>query len=125
MWLLLLVLLAQTPGGESLHVERNPVYREVLETGIKVTPAEHFKLMPPYLADGLDAAAQRKLIEKLGGRRYPWEVLTRQSTVAPQIIPPIEEKSPNADTKARIVHVYFVAHGNFEAIAKGGEKNHD
>ena len=115
-----MILLAQAPAGESLHMERNPIYREVLETGIKVTPAEHVKLTPPYLADGLDAAAQRNQIEKLGGRRYPWEVLTRQSTVAPQIIPPIEEKSPNADTKARIVHVYFVAHGDFQAIAKSG-----
>lgn len=118
MWLLPLVLLAQAPEAEAPHLERNPVYRELRESGIKITKDEQIKLPAPYLADGLDAEAQRKLIEKLGGRRYPWAVLTRESTVAPQIIEITEEKFPNTDTKARIAHVYFVAYGDFEAIAK-------
>jgi hypothetical protein len=118
MWLLPLIVLAQAPAGESPHLNLNPVYRELLETGVKVTKADHVKLPAPFLADGLDADAQRKLIEKLGGRRYPWESLTRKSTVAQQIIEIKEETLPNTDTKARVVHVYFVAYGDFDAIAK-------
>jgi hypothetical protein len=120
MWLFSLVLLVQPPEGDALHSERNPIYREVLERGIAVTKADQHKLSPPYLADGLDADAQRKFIEELGGRRYPWESLTRKSTVAQQIIQITDETLPNTDTKARVAHVYFVAYGDFDAIAKAG-----
>ena len=123
MWFFPLILLLQTPAGESPHVEHNPVYRELLEAGVKVTKADQIKLSGPYLADGLNADEQRKRIEELGGRRYPWAALTRKSNVAQQIIQIEEQKLPNTDTKARVVHVYFVAYGDFAAIAEGEQLN--
>lgn len=117
MWLFPLMLLAQAPAGDDVHQDKNPVYKAVLEMGAKGPKAEQFQ---PFLADGLDADAQRKLIEKLGGRRYPWEALTRKSTVAQQIIQIPENPTSDANIKTRVAHVYFVAYGDFDAIAKAG-----
>ncbi len=120
MWVFPFVMLMQVDAGETLHLAQNPVYKELRETGIAVTAKNLMPLPKPYLADGLDHKAQRKLIEKLGGRRYPWALLTRNSTVAPQIIQLSEQKLPGSDTKARIAHVYFIAYGDMEEIAKSG-----
>ena len=121
MWLLPLLFFAQAAPADSPHLDKNPVYQELRKSGISVTQAKSFPIQEPYLADGLDQAAQRKLIEKLGGRKYRFEELTRNTTVAPQILEIKEEKVPDGDTKARIVHVYFVAYGDLEALAKGGK----
>lgn len=117
MWLIPLILLAQPNLGESPHLKRNPVFEELRELGVAVTGDERIKLPTPYMTDGLDAAAQRKLIEKLGGRRYRWELLTRKSTVAPQIIQLSDRTLSKTDTKVRTLHVYFVAYGDLDAIA--------
>lgn len=123
MWLLPLLFLAQVNPAEAPHLEKNPVYRELRESGVSITSEKSFKLPEPYLPDGLDADEQKKLIEKLGGRRYPWARLTRNTTVAPQIIQIQEQKLENTDTKARVVDVYFVAYGDVDAILQGDERN--
>ena len=123
MWLIPFLLLqaADSDSNESPHLAKNAFYRELREVGVEVAPDHQIKLPKPFLADGLDAAAQRKLIEELGGRRYRWDLLTRESVVAPQIILLSEERIPESDIKARIADVYFVAYGDFGAIAESGE----
>ncbi len=120
MWFLPLLFLCDSVLADAPHLEQNPIYRELRQTGVDITAKNAFKLQAPYLADGLDAAEQRKLIEKLGGRRYPWERMTHKSTVAPQIIHLDEETPANTKTKARMMHVYFVVFGDMQAIAKKG-----
>jgi hypothetical protein len=119
-WFAMFFLLADPAGVESAHGKLNPVYLELRETGVGVTAEDSFRLEPPYLADGLDEAEQRKRIEALGGRRYRWAELTRESTVAPQIIQLSEENPKNSDIKVRTAHVYFVAYGDFDALTRTG-----
>lgn len=118
MWLIPLILLAQPNSGESPHLKRNPVLEALRESGVAVTSEKRIPLTEPYMEDGLDAEAQRKLIEKLGGRRYRWDLLTRKSTVAPQIIQLAEDTLPKTDTTVRTLNVYFVAYGDLDAISK-------
>ncbi|MCA9069501.1 MAG: hypothetical protein KDA84_11280 [Planctomycetaceae bacterium] len=118
MWLIPLILMAEPSAGETFHLQQNPVYEELRESGVAVTSDKQIKLPEPYMQDGLDADAQRKLVEKLGGRRYRWDLLTRNSTVAPQIIQLSDETLPETDTKVRRLDVYFVAYGDLKAISK-------
>lgn len=118
MWLIPLILLADPNPSESAHLQHNPVYANLRETGVAVAANERIKLPEPYMKDGLDAAAQRKLIEELGGRRYRWELLTRNTPVAPQIIQLSQQKLQGNKTTVRSLDVYFVAYGDLDAITE-------
>jgi hypothetical protein len=113
---LCLVLLSFVPAGD--HQLLNPLYRELREQGVMVSPRLRTPLPAPTMADGLDAGGQKEVLTKLTRDDFPLEEFVRKSIVAPQItrfrdVEPSDPKEP-----AYGVDVWFVAYGDLDALAK-------
>ena len=66
------------------HKEANPVYRLLIDQGIfEGKPPGQLPL--PTMADGLNAAAQLKILNEIGKPRHDFKSLTRKTTVAPHL----------------------------------------
>jgi hypothetical protein len=102
---------AQTPA----HETANPIYKTLLDPGLVVGPDHRVKFPPPVMADGLTAAQQKAVIEKVIGNDYPYAEFTRKSVVAPNLIRIGDAKPSDPAAPARTVDVYFVAYGDFAA----------
>ncbi len=94
----------------------NPLYKALLEPGLAVGGDARVKLPPPTMPDGLDAAKQKAVIEKLIGNDYAYDEFTRNSVVAPFKMVIRDEKSGGDKLPVRGVDVWFVAHGNFASL---------
>lgn len=112
---LLLPLMLLADAGLNGHEATNPLYRELLTTGLPVGPGQAAPLPPPFVPDGLDTGGQRRAIEALLAGNYSWAEFTRPSVVAPYIlrIADVTPSDPAAPT--RRVDVAFLVHGDFTA----------
>jgi hypothetical protein len=106
-----LAALAQPPTHEST----NAIYKALLDPGLVVGPNLRVKFAPPVMADGLTAAQQKAVIEKVIGTDYQYAEFTRQSVVTPQVVRIGDAKPSDPAAPARTVDVYFVAFGDFAA----------
>ncbi|HEY2910303.1 MAG TPA: hypothetical protein VGI99_08650, partial [Gemmataceae bacterium] len=109
----LLLCAALAPAG---HEAENPLYRDLLDPGLVVGTNLRVKLPAPLMPDGLTAAKQKEIIEKLIGTDYSFEDFTRKSQVAPHILrihnaEPSDPKSPS-----RALDTYFVAYVDLKAF---------
>ncbi|HXD86638.1 MAG TPA: hypothetical protein VN641_09100 [Urbifossiella sp.] len=109
----LLLCAALAPAG---HEADNPLYRDLLDPGLVVGTNLRVKLPAPLMPDGLAAAKQKEIIEKLIGTDYSFEDFTRKSQVAPHILrihnaEPSDPKSPS-----RALDTYFVAYVDLKAF---------
>jgi hypothetical protein len=107
--------LAVAADPTAAHLDRNPLYKELLDPGLAVGPGLRARLPAPTMADGLTPAAQTAVIKKLIAADYEYEEFTRKSVVAPQLlkvrnVDPSDPKAP-----ARGIDVWFVGYGDFEA----------
>jgi hypothetical protein len=107
---LLLALLASSRGGA-----QNPIYDALVSRGVTVSPQETIKLPAPALADGLDAATQRKAIETLLDARYDWEAFSRRAVVSPFLLK-IADDDPASGRIGRRVDLYFIAYGSLDKL---------
>lgn len=72
----------------------------------------------PLMADGLDAAGQLAVLEKVAGKRYTVRDITAKSGTAPHIYAIRKIPKAGADAPREIgVDVSFVAHGSLDAVA--------
>ena len=108
----LATLAAAQPAG---HEAVNPLYKSMLDPGLAVGGDHRVKFPPPLMPDGLDAAKQKAVIEKLIGTDYGYDTFTRDSVVAPMILKIRDAEPSDPTAPARQVDVYFVAHGDFSA----------
>jgi len=102
--------------GAASHEEQNPVYRELIEEGVKAGALSR-KLPPPTLPDGLSVDEQVEAIETLGGARYSFDRLTRKSVVAPQIVRVPDLEPADAQAPLRTADVWFVVFADLDAVA--------
>ncbi|MBW3539814.1 MAG: hypothetical protein KY476_06050 [Planctomycetes bacterium] len=102
--------------GAETHSNSNPVFEQLVEKGVSPGGENLVPLPVPTMADGLDAAAQRKVIETLGGARFPYSQLTRRSTVAPHILRMRNIDGPDPQTPLQAVDLFFVAYGEMDAL---------
>lgn len=109
---LLSVALAAPMGS---HEDANPLYRQLLDPGLAIGADLRAKLPPPSMADGLDAAAQRKVIQDLIGSDYSYEEFTRKSVVAPLLLKIRDVKPSDPAAPARGVDVWCVGYGDLAA----------
>jgi hypothetical protein len=103
-------------GGDT-HSTANPVFQQLVEKGVSPDGEKFSPLPTPTMPDGLDAAAQRKILEELGGARYPYAQLTRRSVVAPHILRMEKLAGPDPQTQLQAVDLFFVAYGDLNALA--------
>ena len=113
---LLLASLAAAPVAESPAAE-NPVLKELLEQGVKMSDGTAFKLRPPIMADGLDAAGQLAAMAKVADVRAPVNELLAKSSYAPVVTKVRTVKaSKDESPEVRTVDVWFVAHGDWNTL---------
>jgi hypothetical protein len=93
----------------------NAVFDSLLSQGVQIGPHEVVRLAPPTLADGLNAAQQRRAIEALPESGHSWAELTRRSVVAP-IVLKISKDDESQQRMCCHVDVWFVAHGTMAAL---------
>ncbi len=103
------------PAQPASHEAANPILKELLGPGLVVAPGLRVKFAPPIMADGLTAAQQRAVIDKVIGTDYTFAEFTRKSVVAPNITRIGDATPSDPVAPARTVDVYFVAHGDFAA----------
>lgn len=85
---------------------------------VKLSPKVTVPLPAPVMADGLAAAQQQEVIEKLPGRQTPVEELTRLSTVAPYVLKIRDIESGDPEAPGRGLSLFFVAQGSFEELSR-------
>jgi len=98
-------------------IERNPVFTELLDKGVTMSDGKAYKLPPPAMVGGLDAAAQKTVIEKIAGARFKVEDLMLKSSAAPVVIKFRTLKTAEGESATiRAVDVWFVAYGKWETL---------
>jgi hypothetical protein len=120
-WLsLVCVSLAAAPVAESAAGE-SPLLREFLEQGVKMSDGTAFKLRPPIMADGLDAAGQLAAISKAADARTPVDEVLAKSSYAPVVTKIRTVKSSEGEgPSVRTIDVWFVAHGDWKTLDSKG-----
>src|SRR5581483_502470 len=107
------IVLSLFAGVEDKHLS-NPVYRELRQQGLAVADKIAVPLPAPLMADGLDAAAQKAVLDKLVPDNL--ESFLRKSPVAPQIIRLGDIRPSDPKAPAHGVDFYFVAYGAFKTL---------
>ena len=95
----------------------NPIFRQLLDTGVPVGDDRFVKIAAPTMADGLDAAAQRELIKRIAGPTRQIDRLMRNSIVAPFVLEIGRADTKDGQTPTRTVDVWFVAYGGLDQFA--------
>jgi hypothetical protein len=116
---LALALLAPTADAPANPHEQNVLFQEMLTKGVPISKTETWKMPPPYMPDGLDAAAQEAVIAGLAKGLFKIEDVYENSPVAPHYLSPLDKPLKNSDPKAPAypVDVWFVAYGNLKKLA--------
>lgn len=109
------LLVAVLLGAAPTHQEANPVYAQLLEQGVTVSPEVTYSIPLPTMADGLDAAEQQKIIADLAGSSYSPDQLLRKSVVSRHILHLEQLQHPTGP--AERVDTWFVAYGNLDDIS--------
>lgn len=118
-WCCALSLLAQTDA----HATANPLYTQLRSPGLALT-AEHRQPLPaPTMADGLDAAAQRAVIEQLVQGNYSVDDFLRPSLVAPHLLKFRELEKLDPIGRVQIVELWSVAYGSLDHFRRNPEKD--
>jgi hypothetical protein len=117
MYAIVLAALAASPAQPpTTHEEQNPLYKALRETGLPVGGDQKVKFPAPTMADGLDAAAQKKVIEGVIGADIPYGEFTRKGVNTPYIMKIHDIKANDPKLPIREVDVWFVAYGDFKLL---------
>jgi hypothetical protein len=110
-----LVLASAFCLGQAGHLQTNPVFQDLVTQGVSPGGNVLFPLPAPSMADGLDAAAQKKIITEIAKPSYTFDQFVKNSPVAPQVLK-IEEHKAGPETPMWGVDLYFVGYGNMNAL---------
>lgn len=108
------LLVASLVGAAPSHQEQNSVYAQLLKQGVSVASDSAYSIPEPTMPDGLDAAAQQKIIDQLAGDSYTPDQLLRDSVVSRHVLK-LELEEKNAP--ARRLDTWFVAYSDLDAIS--------
>lgn len=121
--LVTLAAVAADPAPADPH-RANPIYQEVTGPGVMLSAKERVPLPAPFMADGLTAAQQTKVIKNLCVGPNPNEPLFDYDDVIQRgvNIPYYfnQRRLPNSDpdVPAYLVDVWFVTYGDLKALSK-------
>jgi hypothetical protein len=112
------VLASLAAVGDGTHsAVENPVFKQLLAEGIKMSDGKSYKLRPPIMADGLDAAGQLAALTKLADDRNPVNDILANDYYAPVVTKVRNAKPPKGEGPAiRTIDVWFVAHGDWNTL---------
>jgi len=113
---LMLASLAAAPAGQDSAAE-NPVFKQLLAQGVKMSDGTAVKLRPPIMPDGLDVAGQLAAMTKVADARNPVKEVVRKDYYAPVVTKVRNVKPPEGEGPAvRTIDVWFVAHGDWNTL---------
>ena len=114
-------LLLAIVAGASAPETDNSTLADLQKKGVAMSDATMFKLPPPIMADGLDAAGQRAALKKAADARTPPEELVRKSVYAPVVVKVRTLKSADDETPSiRAIDLWFVVHGDWDTLISRG-----
>jgi hypothetical protein len=94
----------------------NEIFQQLTREGVAVGAGRRSKLPAPSMADGLDARAQRAVLESVAGSDYTVDELVRDSVVAPFVLKFRDAGAADPEAPAYGIDLWFVAHGDFKAL---------
>ena len=113
-----LLILAVTPAAPADPATDNPVFKELLEKGVNMSDGKAYKLPPASMGEGLSAAEQKAVIEKIGKLKgFSFDDLTDNRTAAPVVL--VIRTLKDSDDESSIVRsidMYFIAHGKWDVL---------
>ena len=112
-----IVLLTISLAAGETHQQTNAIYRELREVGVPVGAMIKVPLPAPTMADGLDARAQKAVLQAVAGDDYPVEELLRPSFVSPQVFRLRDVHPSDPQAPAHTMDVWFVAYGDLRTVA--------
>ncbi len=109
--LALSILAVEKPAAD------NPIFKELIRDGVRMSDGSAVKLPPPIMPDRLDAAGQWAAMKKVATGRNPVERIVQKSFYAPVVVrvrtvKPSEDEGP----AVRTVSFWFVAHGDWDVM---------
>ena len=105
------------PSSSLAEEPRNPLFEQLRKDGIVLDRETKAPLPPPFMADGLDAAGQREVLQKVVGKRFTVRDFTVKSGTAPQVYS-VRKIAAGADApRGLALDIAFVAHGRLDAVA--------
>lgn len=105
------------------HGALNPLYKQLREPGLTLTADQRQSFPAPTMPDGLDAAAQRAVIEQLAQPSYTYDDFTRSSLVAPHVLKIRELGKLDAVGRVQAVDLWLIAYGSLEQFRR--QPDHD
>jgi hypothetical protein len=93
----------------------NPLMQQLCQ-GLVLDDQTKVPLPSPLMADGLNAQAQQKVIEKLVGEAIPLPSFVSKAVVAPYVLK-VQQVASRPEAPVFGVDVYFIAHGPLEVVA--------
>ncbi len=98
------------------HLQRNPVYRELVCDGVPVSEDCRLRLPEPTMADGLSAAAVHDALAAIPGRFVPVDQLVRPSPVAPVVYRFRPMDAPGCAAPVYGFDFWMVAYGRLDVL---------
>jgi hypothetical protein len=114
----LLLMLALTASGKDAQLDANPLYRQLLDEGVEVSPGQRVPLPKPTVADGIDGPALRAKMEAIPDRHVAVDELLRNSIVSPLIFGLRQVETKDKQLTVQGVDAWFVAYGELETLSK-------
>ncbi len=95
----------------------NPLYEALRKEGLTLGGDKKVPLPSPWMADGLDVAKQREILQTLVAKRFRVEEFTAKLGTAPHFhrIRKIAAEGPSPPSL--VVDIAFVAHGSLDTVA--------
>jgi hypothetical protein len=101
--------------GNDPHLAQNPVYRQLIETGVEAD-GEAYRLPLPALGGASDAATQQEVIAEVVPEHLRPRFF-RDSVVAPHVVK-LESQERTDGSRFRIAHFWFAAKANLSEIVE-------
>ena len=96
----------------------NPVLRQLTEQGVPVGNGTFVKLPLPSVADHLDAAAQRAILERIAAPHRRVADLMRKSVVSPFVLKLGDVSTSDPKRPFRTIDAWFIAYGRLELFSQ-------
>jgi hypothetical protein len=96
----------------------NPIFDDLVNKGIEVSGPTLYKLAPPMMADGLDAAGQKRALEKVADEHHSVESLLRKSLVSPFVLKITDGDPAAGETKAsKRINLFFIVYADLDKVS--------
>ena len=107
-----LALLLAVPPPTSRGEVANSLFEELHTKGVPVGNGSTARLPALSMPDGLDARAQREILETIASGKYSVEELARPAVVAPFVLKYRDLESADCEAPAYGIDLWFIAHGS-------------